>query len=153
MQLFCSDPKRNGNFGHFPLFFVGGYWLVMRVSRKDKFVIKIWLLQKCSKLPKTGCCYFPLVLKKYKKYLPLYEVFCVGDVVAEWLARWISRSRHLCLRRGWVNVLCSLGQSTLLSLCPSLPPPPPRSMEYRKYWLDGLGRGGNDNMPPWTSFS
>ena len=75
MQLFRSDPKRNGNFGHFPLFFGGGYWLVMRVSRKDKFVMKVWLLQKCSKLPKTGCCYFPLVLKNIRNIYPCMRYF------------------------------------------------------------------------------
>ena len=53
----------------------------------------------------------------------------MGDMVAEWLARWISRSRHLCLRRGWVNVLCSWAKHFTLTVPLSLPPPPPpRSM-------------------------
>ena len=66
----------------------------------------------------------------------------MGDVVAEWLARWISRSRHLCLRRGWVNVLCSLGQSTLLSLCPSFSPPPPGVWSIENTgWMGWEGEG------------
>ena len=83
----------------------------------------------------------------------------MGDVVAEWLARWISRSRHLCLRRGWVNVLCSWAKHFTLTVPLSLPPPPqeyecvPANCQRRltKYWLGGLGglgRGGSDNMPP-----
>lgn len=159
MQLFRSDPKRNGNFGHFPLFFVGGYWLVMRVSRKDKFVIKVWLLQKSSKLPKTGCCYFPLVLKNIRNIYPCMRYFV-------WETWWPSGwhvgfpGQDTCVWDVARSMCCVLGQSTLLSLC-LFPPPPPQEHEWvpancqrrlTKYWLGGLGRGGSDNMPPWTSF-
>lgn len=148
MQLFRSDPKRNGNFGHFPLFFGGGYWLVMRVSRKDKFVMKVWLLQKCSKLPKTGCCYFPLVLKNIRNIYPCMRYFV-------WETWWPS---------GWH--VGFPGQDTCVwdvhsTLTVPLFPPPPQEYEWvpancqrrlTKYWLGGLGRWWSDNMPPWTSF-
>lgn len=47
----------------------------------------------------------------------------------------------------WLGQCVVFLGKALYSHCAPLPPPP-RSMEYRKYWLDGLGRGGSDNMPP-----
>lgn len=58
----------------------------MRVSRKDKFVMKVWLLQKCSKLPKTGCCYFPLVLKNIRNVYPCMRYFV-------WETWWPTQNR------------------------------------------------------------
>ena len=66
----------------------------------------------------------------------------MGDVVAEWLARWISRSRHLCLRRGLVNVLCSWAKHFTLTVPLSPPPPPPGVWSIENTgWMGWEGEG------------